>query len=146
MKKGLVIGIVAVVILLVIVFVGLKINSPSGNSQNAINDNSQQVQDNVQVSGNSNQLPSEESSAKTYNAEISGFVFSPQVLSVKVGDTVTWTNKDSAKHTVTSDSGNELNSNLLGKNEEYSHTFTTAGTYKYHCTPHPYKTGKIVVE
>ncbi len=141
MKKGLVIGIIAVVVLLVMVFVGMRLNSPSDDLSNQVPDNSQ-VQDNSTTIGDNNVG----SSVKTYPAEISGFAFSPSTLTIKVGDTVTWTNQDAAKHTVTSDSGSELNSELLGKGRSYSHTFATAGTYNYHCTPHPYMTGKVIVE
>lgn len=77
--------------------------------------------------------------------DIVDFAFSSEVLNINVGDTVTWTNGDSAKHTVTSDSGGELDSVLLAKGESYSHTFNEVGTFNYHCTPHPYMTGVIVV-
>lgn len=141
MKNGLVIGVVAIIVLLVIVFVGIKMNSQKNNS----------VIDNpgiVPTTGDNSNPPANEgsSSAKVYSVDISGFAFSPETLTIKVGDTVKWINQDSAKHTVTSDSGNELNSNLLAKGDLYSYTFTTAGTYEYHCTPHPYMTGKVVVE
>ncbi|HIG94367.1 MAG: Blue (Type 1) copper protein [archaeon GW2011_AR13] len=81
-----------------------------------------------------------------YNIEINNFAFAPQELIVKVGSTVVWNNKDSVKHTVTSDSGTELGSELLGNGESYSHTFNNVGTFEYHCTPHPSMTGKIIVE
>lgn len=77
--------------------------------------------------------------------DIVDFAFSSEVLSVNVGDTVTWVNSDSTKHSVTSDSGSELDSVLLAKGESYSHTFNEVGTFDYHCTPHPYMTGVIVV-
>ena len=57
-----------------------------------------------------------------------------------------WTNRDSVRHTVTSDSGNELDSELLSQSGSYSHTFAQTGTYDYHCKPHPYMTGTIIVE
>ena len=80
------------------------------------------------------------------NIEIKGFAFSPDTLTINVGDTVTWTNMDSAKHTITSDSGSELDSELLSKNQIYSHTFNTKGTYDYHCSVHTSMTGNIIVE
>jgi plastocyanin len=76
---------------------------------------------------------------------IQSFAFSPASLTVKAGDTVVWTNMDSAQHTVTSDSGSELNSALLANGQTYSHTFTTAGTYPYHCTVHASMHGTITV-
>lgn len=77
---------------------------------------------------------------------IRNFVFSPRTLTIKAGDSVKWTNQDSAKHTITSDSGNELDSSLFGKGESFTHTFDKAGTYTYHCTPHPNMKGTIIVE
>ena len=84
--------------------------------------------------------------ASSNSVEISNFAYSPQEVTVKVGDTVTWTNMDSAIHTVTSDNGNELDSATLSQGDTYSHTFESAGTYDYHCTIHPYMKGKVVVE
>jgi len=80
------------------------------------------------------------------DVQIQSFSFSPSILTVKVGDTVTWTNLDSAPHTVTSDSGTELNSQNLDREGIYSHEFTVAGTYEYHCAYHPSMKAKIIVE
>ncbi|MEV4443758.1 cupredoxin family copper-binding protein [Streptomyces sp. NPDC049577] len=82
--------------------------------------------------------------ATRYYVSISDFSFQPQDLSVKPGDTVVWTNADNVKHTTTSDSG-AWDSGLLAKGQSFSETFTTAGTYTYHCTPHPFMTGSIEV-
>lgn len=82
----------------------------------------------------------------TYNINIEDFAFSPSELRIKKGDTITWTNKDNVKHTVTSDSGSELNSKLLSKNQQYFHTFNQIGAYNYHCTPHPNMKASIIVE
>src|SRR3989344_5701574 len=101
-------------------------------------------------SDNSNNNPSQPppitSSPKTYQVSISNFAFSPSTLTIKKGDMITWTNKDSVSHTVTSDSGDELDSNMLSKGKTYSHTFNKAGTFNYHCTPHPSMKAKIIVE
>jgi amicyanin len=77
---------------------------------------------------------------------IEGFKYEPQDLTIPVGETVNWINKDSVGHTVTSDEGEELNSNLLAQDEIYEHTFNQAGEYPYYCVPHPFMTGKIIVE
>ncbi len=70
---------------------------------------------------------------------LENFSFNPKNLTVKKGTNVTWTNKDSTKHDVASDTGTELESELLGQGESYSHVFNTAGTYSYHCNPHAAK-------
>jgi amicyanin len=82
----------------------------------------------------------------THSIEIENFAFQPAELKIEKGDTVIWTNKDSAQHTVTSDSGAELDSGLLSQGETYSHTFNEVGTFDYHCTPHPFMKAKIIVE
>src|SRR3989344_8568119 len=91
--------------------------------------------------------PSQDSktNSNSNNIEIRDFMYSPKTLTISVGETVTWTNYDSMQHTVTSDSGDVLNSELLGQGKTYSMTFTEAGTYDYHCTPHPYMKGKIII-
>ena len=76
---------------------------------------------------------------------IQGFAFSPATLTVAVGTTVTWTNQDSAEHTVTADDGSWGSGNIaLG--ETFSQTFSKAGTYAYHCAIHPNMKGTIVVQ
>lgn len=79
-----------------------------------------------------------------FKVEIEDFAFSPATLTVKVGTTVTWTNKDNVGHTATSDTG-VFDSGMLQKGESYSFTFSQAGTYPYFCAPHPYMVGTIVV-
>jgi amicyanin len=83
---------------------------------------------------------------KTISIDISGFAFKPSNVNINKGDTVVWTNKDSAPHTVTSVSGDELDSQIMGGGQTYNHTFQTAGTYPYYCTLHPSMKAKIKVE
>jgi len=75
---------------------------------------------------------------------IQGMAFNPLVLTVAKGTTITWTNKDAMDHTVTSDGG-LFNSGSIASNGTYPHTFSSAGTFPYHCSIHPSMTGKIVV-
>lgn len=81
----------------------------------------------------------------TVNIDIIDFAFSQPNLTVKVGTTVVWTNKDQDIHTVTSDTGVVLDSAHLSLNQTYSMTFTTPGTYNYHCAVHPFMTGTVTV-
>ncbi|MHB8585261.1 MAG: plastocyanin/azurin family copper-binding protein [Thermoplasmatota archaeon] len=67
--------------------------------------------------------------------------FAPTTLTVRVAQTVTWTNEDSVAHTVTSDSGTDLNSPLIQPGGTWEHTFSLAGTFRYHCTPHSSQSG-----
>jgi plastocyanin len=75
---------------------------------------------------------------------IKDFAYSPQSLTIKVGTTVTWTNKDDVTHSVTADSG--VFNASIGPGETVSFTFTILGTYQYHCNPHPDMIGTIVVQ
>lgn len=77
---------------------------------------------------------------------IKDFDFSPAKLTVKKGTTVTWTNRDSARHDITPNNPTEMfeASRLLAKGESYSVTFDTPGSYEYYCSPHPYM--KAVIE
>jgi plastocyanin len=78
---------------------------------------------------------------------ISDYKFVPRTLTVSVGTTVTWVNHDMARHTVTRHASEEpFDSGLLGNQQVFSHTFTTAGTYTYICAPHSGMQGTIVVQ
>ena len=74
-----------------------------------------------------------------------GPFFSPANLTVTVGKTVTWVNKDTVTHTVTSDGSNLFDSGFMPTGATFQFTFTTVGTYPYYCTVHPYMKGTIVV-
>src|ERR1700686_2258177 len=81
------------------------------------------------------------------NAEvkIDNFSFGPETLTVPVGATVTWTNKDDIPHTTVSTDG-AFKSKVMDTDEKFSYTFTKAGTYSYFCSVHPKMTGMVVVQ
>lgn len=64
--------------------------------------------------------------------------FEPSCIKVTVGQTVTWTNDGANQHTVTSDSGAPaaFDSGTLNAGQSFSHAFSSAGTYGYHCKFH----------
>jgi plastocyanin len=80
------------------------------------------------------------------------FQFTPATLEVKLGTTVTWTNKDAKDHTVQSgtpdkpDQAGPIRGNLTAAGGTYSCTFAKAGEYPYFCDIHHKMTGKIVVK
>lgn len=79
--------------------------------------------------------------------KIDNFSFGPAALSVSVGSTVTWTNRDDIPHTVVSaDDPKVFKSKVLDTDEKFSFTFTKTGTYAYFCSVHPKMTGKVVVQ
>src|SRR6266478_3064031 len=78
----------------------------------------------------------------TTNVMIDNFTFQPAELTVKVGTTVTWKNRDDIPHTVVS--AGKFRSKTLATDNSY--TFTAAGDYKSFCSLHPHMTGTIKVE
>ena len=90
--------------------------------------------------------PSEETPALGVSeVRLDDFAFAPANIVIDAGTTVTWTNYDSAGHTVTSDEGDELESELLSQTQTFSHTFDTPGEYFYHCEPHSNMHGLVTV-
>lgn len=69
------------------------------------------------------------------------YEYSPKVVTVKAGGTVTWTNNDRVTHTVTFD-GSDIKVKAA---ETYSRSYATAGTYEYKCGIHPTMFGSVVV-
>ncbi|MEP7198739.1 MAG: DUF420 domain-containing protein [Chloroflexota bacterium] len=78
---------------------------------------------------------------KTVTVLMQNFAFKDKNLTIEKGTTVVWPNKDNAKHTVTSDSGNPLNSKDVTANKSFSFMFTEAGTFPYYCEYHGDKGG-----
>ena len=171
MKRGLVIGLVIAVVL--IIATGIYFYAPSWNSQKIIPENTtisctdatcrdtyqncyyacvenscNQIQTLVALSPypNCSTITSTNTPvAQSYDIELKNFAFNPMTLNIKAGDTIIWTNKDPAKHTVTSDSGTELDSPLFGQGDAYAHTFKFVGTYNYHCGIHTSMKGTVIV-
>jgi plastocyanin len=102
----------------------------------------------VEGSGNSVQQPTasipSDSTVVRIVANAGSNSFSPNPVEVKVGETVTWINDDSGRHTVTSKDG-FFDSGMMGKGQSFSYTFDKAGEYTYHCEPHPNMVGTVVV-
>lgn len=84
--------------------------------------------------------------ASAKSVTISGYAYSPATLTVAVGDTVTWTNQDTAPHNVVVTSGPEkFTSPTLQKGQSYTFTFTKAGSYQYYCSLHPDMKASVTV-
>jgi plastocyanin len=83
--------------------------------------------------------------ASGVEVKIDNFSFGPGIVTVPVGTTVTWTNRDDIPHTVVSDD-KVFKSKVLDTDEKFSYTFTKPGTYAYFCSIHPKMTGKVVVQ
>ena len=87
-----------------------------------------------------------DSAATSRTVTIDNFSFSPTLLTVPVGTTLTWTNRDDIPHTIVSDDQKQFKSKPLDTDEKFTHTFDKAGTYTYFCSIHPKMVGKVVVE
>jgi plastocyanin len=77
--------------------------------------------------------------------------YQPNPVSIKVGETVIWTNNDLTIHTVTEGDPstnvpiNGFDSGLLNPDETFKHVFKKAGTIEYHCILHPTMTGRVII-
>jgi plastocyanin len=83
--------------------------------------------------------------AKSAAVQIDNFHYSPPMLVVAPGTTVTWKNDDDEAHSVREKDG-KFKSAALDTDDTFSQTFATPGEYEYFCSIHPYMTGKIVVK
>ncbi|NPE31550.1 cupredoxin family copper-binding protein [Methanococcoides sp. SA1] len=90
-------------------------------------------------------MDSEEHMGVTVEVMIEDFKFAPKEIRISVGDTIKWTNLDTAPHTAT-DNNDMFDSGTLEKGESFSMTFDEAGTYDYICTIHPWMEGTVIVE
>lgn len=78
------------------------------------------------------------------SVSIKDFAFEPNILTVTVGTTVTWTNSDPAQHEVASDNGT-FDSGIMNPNDQFTYSFSQPGNYSYYCKIHPYMFGMIQV-
>ena len=85
-----------------------------------------------------------ETSTPAATVSIENFAFSPATVNIKVGQSVTWTNKDTAPHTAT-DLAGAFDSGSLATSQTFNFKFNTAGTYTYHCLIHSMMTNATVV-
>jgi plastocyanin len=82
--------------------------------------------------------------AAQHTVDITDGAFTPAVITIRAGDTITWTNSDDSPHTVTSDDG-AFDSGLIDEGQSWSMTFTRAGTFGYRCDFHSEMRGTVVV-
>lgn len=79
------------------------------------------------------------------NPNSPGFMPSTITVVIGVNNTVVWTNDDTAPHTVTANDGS-FSSGNLNPGDSFTITFSTPGTYTYHCNYHPWMKGTIIVK
>ena len=120
--------------------------------------------DNETTTTPTEETPEEESPDETYPVDISisegasspgcetdGTCYVESDITVGIGTTVTWTNDDTAAHTVTSGTPTDgpdeaFDSGIITAGSTFENTFEEAGDYDYFCIVHPWMTGKVTVE
>ena len=96
-------------------------------------------------SGGSQSTPAS-SGAAPGQVDMVDLKFEPKSISVAVGDTVTWTNKENVPHNVVNkQDGEQPKSELFNEGGTYSWTPTEPGTIEYVCTIHPGMEGTVEV-
>ena len=83
--------------------------------------------------------------SKAVEITIKGMRFTPDNVTIKAGQSVTWTNTDQRDHTVAADDGS-FNSGNLGPGDSFTFKFAKGGKFKYACSLHPRMKGEIVVK
>jgi plastocyanin len=84
-------------------------------------------------------------SPKTHTVEIRGMEFHPAVLTVAVGDTVVWINRDIVPHTATAGGATKWDTGQLLQGQTGRYVANRAGVARYRCTFHPTMLGKLIV-
>ena len=146
--KGLIISLIIIGVIILgltgyLIFSSTQEDTSNIEENQILNEPSPEIEENNLPDG----MPSSDAiTQQIYNIEIKDFFFTPKETRIKQGDTVKWTNKDSVRHTVTSNSGSEISSSLISKDQIYEKTFNKKGTFVYHCEPHPSMKGTVIVE
>jgi len=97
--------------------------------------------------GQKSYVASAQEKMSAMEVKIDNFSFTPAVLTVPVGTTVTWTNRDDIPHTVVSaDDPKMFKSKAMDTDEKFSYTFAKPGRYSYFCSVHPKMTGTIIAQ
>lgn len=76
---------------------------------------------------------------------IANLSFTASELRVRPGTRVRWVNEDQVQHSVTADDG-AFDSGLIDPGRSFERVFDRPGSYSYHCTPHPFMQGRVIVE
>jgi plastocyanin len=113
----------------------------NGDSEEPATSTPAEEVDNGEVAGTEEAATGAESGI--VNIEIRNYKYTPQNVTVKVGQTVRWTNNDTVLHDVV---GSGIESEYLQKGETFIYTFEEEGTYQYICTIHPWMEGEVIVE
>jgi plastocyanin len=140
MKNKAVLAVVGVVIILAIIFGVVALSGSKKDNTSSTTTSHMDMSNGSQASSSSSSK-----AVATDTVAIQNFAFSPETITVKVGTKVTWTNKDSAAHTVTGDNNDGPASGTLAQGASYSFIFSKVGTFNYECSIHPSMKGTVIV-
>jgi plastocyanin len=82
--------------------------------------------------------------AEPVRADIAELAYRPATLTVVAGTVIEWVNRDPLMHTVTADGG-AFDSGEIQPGGRWAHRFDTPGRFSFHCTPHPFMRGVVIV-
>jgi plastocyanin len=101
----------------------------------------------AEAHSSSSSRPAKAPPTKTVKIVASGtsFKFNPATVTVKMGTRVVWKNTTGTDHTVTSDKSGLFNLDPVFPGKTRSYLFKKTGTYKYHCSIHPFMRAKVIV-
>lgn len=88
--------------------------------------------------------PAQAALPRTTFVHVANFAFSPALVTIAPGESVTWINDDDDAHSIVADAGG-FHSPALDTKDHYSFSFTSPGAFAYHCGLHPHMVAKVVV-
>lgn len=95
-------------------------------------------------------VPAAEAPADAERITISKMKYDKPEVTIKAGQTVTWINTEAMPHNIAFKAGvlgtAKFDGAMMKKDTSYSLRFNEPGSYDYHCTPHPFMKGKVIVE
>ncbi len=146
MSRNAILGLAVIVLVVLVGWYFLKSQKSSVDTQ------TQTPQVTTETVSASPTASASDSATEKGTVKITSSGFTPQSITIKVGESVTWTNDDSANHIVASNPHPThtdyppLNIGLVEPGTSKSLSFPTAGTYKYHDHLNPSLTGSVTVQ
>ena len=149
-KKIIISGIIAVVVLASLGAIVSSFNEDSPEPEPSEESSSEQVEEFFEVESSTKGDVIMPTKVSRPGCEEEDRCYIPSKIVINKGEQVTWVNEDSAFHSVTSgfyDAPTDLfDSGYMDPFESYTLTFDEAGTYDYFCTLHPWMEGQVIVE
>jgi len=134
--------IIGVIIAVIVIGGGIFFLNKNNSSQMNMQSAPSQTQGQAQASPAAG---SSQANAGKNAVTIQNYAFSPATITIKAGDSVTWTNQDSVGHSATADD-TSWDTGILPQGQSKAIAFSKPGTYTYHCSVHPMMKGTVIVQ